>query len=330
MGVIDRLSQGASGKSRFDGERELAMMTLKPRIRQWSFLAAALALLSAAGPPKHQFVTIDFPGATATFALGISNQGLVTGQYYDAIGNGHGFVYLGGAKMTVDGPTSNPALSQAALYNINNQGWVGAQYLADDGAYRAAGYNVDTQAWKTLPLIPGQGYSAAGGVNAGGVYAGNWSVDITASTGNQGWTFDSKTNSYSFFNAPGADASQGGTIVNGINNPGVVVGVFFDSQGVLHGFSKSGNAFRTIDVPGAQGTALQGVNNEGDVSGVYLDANGVRHGFVLLHNGKLINVDYPGDSNSALFGISANGNVAGYYKTPDGVFHGYYVLKAAH
>jgi hypothetical protein len=306
------------------------MMTLKPRIRRWSFLAAALGLLSGAGPPHHQFVAIDFPGATATFALGISNQGLVTGQYYDTMGNAHGFVYLGGAEMTVDGPTFNPALSQTALYNINNQGWVGAQYIADDGVYRAAAYNVDTQTWKTLPLIPGQRYSGTGGVSAGGVYAGNWSEDITASTGNQGWTFDSKTNSYSFFNVPGADATQGGTIVNGINNAGVVVGLFYDSQGVNHGFTKSGNTFQTIDVPGADWTALQGINNEGDVSGVYLDAKKVRHGFVLLHNGKLINVDYPGVSNSALFGISENGNVAGYYKTPDGVDHGYYLLQAVH
>jgi hypothetical protein len=85
----------------------------------------------AAGPPGDNFVTIDVPGATLTFGGGISNQGVVTGQYYDAGGNSHGFVYQNGAVMTVDGPTSNPALSQAALYSLNNQDWAGALYIDD-------------------------------------------------------------------------------------------------------------------------------------------------------------------------------------------------------
>jgi hypothetical protein len=300
----------------------------KSRILRWSFLAATAVMLMAAGPPGDNFVTIDVPDAIATFGLGISNQGLVTGEYVDAAFNVHGFVYEDGVITTVDAPTSNPPLSQTVLYNINNQGWVGAQYVADDGVLRAAGYNVNTQAWTTLPVIPGTGYTGAGGVNARGVFAGNWSTDPTASTGNQGWTFDSKTNSYSFFDVPGADKSQGGTIVNGINNAGVVVGLFYDSQGNLHGFTKNGPTYQTIDLPGAEFTAPQGINNQGDVSGVYQDANQIRHGFVLMRNGKLFTIDVPGVSNTALFGVSDNGNVAGYYKTADGVDHGFHVLKA--
>ena len=150
---------------------------------------------------------------------------------YDAAGNVHGFVYQDGVVTTVDGPTSNPPLSQTVLYNINNQGWVGAQYVADDGILRAAGYNVNTQAWKTLPVIPGTGYSGAGGVNAHGVVAGNWSTDPTASTGNQGWTFDSKTEFLLLLRRPGCrQESRIGTIVNGINNAGVVVGLFYRQQ----------------------------------------------------------------------------------------------------
>jgi hypothetical protein len=302
-------------------------MTHRPSIGRWTLLAAAAVVLMAAGPPGDNFVTIDVPDAVATFGLGISNQGLVTGEYIDAAFSVHGFVYQDGVLTTVDAPTSNPPLSQTVLYNINNKGWVGAQYIADDGVLRAAGYNVNTQAWKTLPVIPGTGYTGAGGVNDQGVFAGNWSTDPTASTGNQGWTFDSKRNSYSFFDVPGADKNQGGTIVNGINNAGVVVGLFFDSNGGLHGFTKTGTQYTTIDVPGADFTAPQGINNEGDISGVY-SAGGVRHGFVLTRDGKLITVDVPGVSNTALFGVSDNGSVAGYYKTADGVDHGFYVLKA--
>ncbi|MGC8638524.1 MAG: hypothetical protein ACP5XB_01455 [Isosphaeraceae bacterium] len=303
-------------------------MSQRPRIRRFGFLVLAAGLLVAAGPPGNNFVTVDVPGAVLTGAFGISNQGIVTGQYYDEAFNSHGFVYLNGVVMTVDGPTSSPALSQAALYNINNQDWVGAQYVDDNGIFRAATYNIGTQVWNTLPVIPGAGYNAAGGVNAQGVIAGNWTTDPTISTGNQGWMFDPRTGSYSFFDVPGADkVHYVGTIVNGINNAGVVAGYFSDSNGVYHGFTKIGGQFQTIDVPGADFTILQDINDQGDLSGAY-SVGGVRNGFVLTRAGKLITIDVPVVNHTVLAGISDNGNVAGYYKDADGVFHGFYVLKA--
>jgi hypothetical protein len=282
----------------------------------------------AASRPANDFVTIDIPGVTQTFGLGIDNHANVTGLYYDAGGNSHGFVYQDGVITTVDGPTSNPASSQADLYSLNNQGWAGGEYNDDNGVVRAAIYNIDTGTWNTLPLIPGSGYNAAGGVNANGVVAGNWTTDPTIATGNQGWTFDPKTSSYSFFDVPGVDKVHYiGTIVNDINNAGVVTGYFTDGNGVFHGFTKTGGQFQTIDVPGANYTALQGINNQGDVVGLY-HVGEVRHGFVLTGNGKLITIDVPGAVNSYLAGISENGNVSGYYETADGAFHGFYVVKA--
>jgi hypothetical protein len=298
------------------------------RCIRWSLLAVAAVVLMAAGPPGGGFVTIDVPGATLTFGIGIDNHADVTGLYYDDAFNSHGFVYQNGAITTVDGPTSNPALSQAALNSLNNQGWAGAEYIDDNGIYRAATYNVNTQAWNTLPVIPGTGYNATGGVNARGVAAGNWTTDPTIATGNQGWTFDPKAGSYSFFDPPGVDkVNYFGTDVQDINNAGVVVGGFTDTNGVNHGFIKSGDHYQTIDVPGANYTFLQGINNQGDVCGIY-HVGEVRHGFVLMRNGKLITIDVPGAVNSYLAGISENGNVAGYYETADGAFHGFYVVKA--
>jgi hypothetical protein len=282
----------------------------------------------ADGPPGGGFVTIDVPGAPSTFGFGIDNHAVVTGLYYDAGGNSHGFVYEDGAIATVDGPTSHPALSNAALYNLNNQGWAGAQYIGDDGIYRAALYNVATQVWYTLPVIPGTGFNGTGAVNAQGVAAGNWTTDPTVATGNQGWTFDLKSGSYSFFDVPGVDKVNNiGTIVQDINNAGVVVGLFTDGDGVYHGFTKTGDQFRTIDVPGASYTALQGINNRGDVSGIY-HVGEVRHGFVLTRTGTLITIDVPGATNTRLAGISENGSVAGYYNTAGGNLQGFYVRKA--
>jgi hypothetical protein len=302
-------------------------MIHRPNIRGWSLLAAAV-LFMAAGPPGDDFVTIDVPGATLTYGFGIDNHAVVTGSYYDAGGNSHGFVYQDGAVNTVDGPTSNPPLSQAALYNINDQDWAGAQYIDDSGVFRAAIYNVNTEAWYTLPAIPGTGYNAAGGVNSRGVVAGNWTTDPTVATGNQGWTFDPKAGSYSFFDVPGVDkVNYIGTIVNDTNNAGVVAGYYTDGNGVFHGFTKTGDQFQTIDVPGANYTVLQGINNEGDVSGIY-HVGDVRHGFVLTRTRTLITIDVPGAINTRLAGISDNGSVAGYYNTAGGNLQGFYVRKA--
>jgi probable HAF family extracellular repeat protein len=303
-------------------------MTRRPSSRRASLFAFAAVLLLACRALGGDLVTFDVPGASLTVGLGIDNQAVVTGGYYDAGGNAHGLVYDDGVFSTVDGPTSNPPSSQAFLNNLNQQHWAGAQYIGDDGIFRAALYNIKTQTWNTLPVIPGTGYNAAGGVNAQGVAAGNWTTDPTVATGNQGWTFDPKIGSYSFFDVPGADkVNYIGTIVNAINNAGVVVGYYTDKNGVPHGFTKSGDRYRTIDV-GSDYTAIQGINNKGDVSGVYQTA-GVRHGFVLSSNGDLTTIDVPGVNNTALFGVSENGNVAGYYVTADGVFHGFYERHGA-
>jgi hypothetical protein len=171
-------------------------MTHRPIIRRWGFLTVAAVLLMAAGPPRDDFVTIDLPGVTDIEAYGVDNHGTVTGLYCDAAGNTHGFVYRDGVVTTVDAPTSNPSLSQAQLYDINNKGQVGAYYVDDHGIARAAVYDLDNQTWDTLPVINVPAYLAgAGGVNANGVVAGNWTTDPTGLTGEQGWTFDPKTGS---------------------------------------------------------------------------------------------------------------------------------------
>jgi uncharacterized membrane protein len=164
-------------------------------------------------------------------------------------------------------------------------------------------------------------------VNAVGVVAGNWTADPTA-LGEQGWTFDPKTNSYSFFDVPGADkVNNFGTVVDGINNAGVVVGYFFDSNGGIHGYTKTGDQFQTIDVPGALNTEIYGINNQGDLAGRYLVGD-TRHGFVLTRNGNLLTFDVPGATQTWVTAISENGNIAGFYETADGDRHGFYVLKA--
>src|SRR6516165_7408178 len=185
-------------------KKEHLKMTHRPSIRRWSLLAVAAVMLMAAGPPGVDFVTIDIPGSADVEAYGIDNHGTVTGLYYDASGNGHGFVYQDGIVTTVDAPTSHPPLSQTQLYAINNKGQVGAYYVDDNGIQRGAVYSLRDQTWLTLPIINVPAYfPGAVAVNANRVVSGNWTTDPTGITGEQGWTFDLKTGLYSFFDVPG-------------------------------------------------------------------------------------------------------------------------------
>ncbi len=68
-------------------------------------------------------------------------------------------------------------------------------------------------------------------------------------------------------------------MAEGINNAGVIVGVYFDVNGASHGFVLSGGVYTTVDVPGATGTAINSINAKGEIVGSYDDAGGATHGF---------------------------------------------------
>lgn len=71
-----------------------------------------------------------------------------------------------------------------------------------------------------------------------------------------GWTFTTIDN-------PAAINSTNGTYAQGINDPGQVVGYYYDSAGNSHGFSKTDGSFTTLDYPGAHfQTFAEGVNNK--------------------------------------------------------------------
>ena len=73
-----------------------------------------------------------------------------------------------------------------------------------------------------------------------------------------------------------------------INNKREIVGVFFDSTGVTHGYFYALGTFTAIDYPGAAqfpggGTFVGGLNDRGDMGGTYSDSQGYQHGFTRLY-----------------------------------------------
>src|SRR5262249_21319224 len=69
-----------------------------------------------------------------------------------------------------------------------------------------------------------------------------------------------------------------GTILQGINQHGVIAGLYIDAHGVLHGFIDRRGIFTTVNhshagtAPG-QGTTLGSINDFGAVTGSYSDSH---------------------------------------------------------
>jgi hypothetical protein len=92
---------------------------------------------------------------------------------------------------------------------------------------------------------------------------------------------------YITLNDPNAGTASGqGTLGAGINPLGVVVGFYYDSSNVRHGFVTKPpyTSFTEIDVAGGgtgldQGTIVYGVSPAGAITGLYTDSSYVTHGF---------------------------------------------------
>jgi uncharacterized membrane protein len=115
------------------------------------------------------------------------------------------------------------------------------------------------------------------------------------------------------FDVPFPDARY--TAASGINDRGVIVGVYGDGRGE-HGFVYRDGQFSTLDVPfaGVTGTTPQGVNNPGQIVGTYRDDVGGIHGF--LFDGSrfhALNVPLAVETNPA--GINDRGEIVGVYCT---------------
>ena len=149
------------------------------------------------------------------------------------------------------------------------------------------------------------------------------SITAAEKTGQAAFTFRN-------IDVPGASA----TLATGINAPGAVVGIYYDSSGNSHGFLLKRGAFSTVDVPGSLvgvsgtlQTEANGINNAGDIVGDYYAPPGApgapactaqtppfspqcRRGF-LYRKGLFSDVLVPGKAGSIPNAISPDGKIYG-------------------
>src|SRR5207302_4664 len=140
-----------------------AMVLPKPGCRPQLFCALmALGLfLGMAGQAKAQgafnYATLDFPGSTATLALGINDHGQIVGSYVAAGGTTHGFLLSDGSYTTLD----YPGATATEARGINKSGQIVGRYFAG-GTYH--GFLLSNGLYTTLD-VPGSTTTFALGIN---------------------------------------------------------------------------------------------------------------------------------------------------------------------
>ena len=295
------------------------------------WVGGVISNLCLGGPPSthagsYDFVTIDLPGAYGTDIYGINNQGLISGLGFNSSFQSTGFLYNQGilTPYTAPLPGGGSAID-TEFYQVNNAGQVAVSYYGADNIYHAAVYNSATATWTYLPDIQGAAENLAGGINNHGLVVGD-SFTNSAFSGGVGWSWNGSQ--YTTFSAPGADPSRtpGGTATYSVNDAGQIVGYAIDSNGIYHGFLKTGSSFTALDVPGAAqfgGTSANGINNEGVVTGYYYsDSSGDFSGF-LWQNGTFKTLDFPGALSTGITSINDQGDLTGYYVDSNGNFNGF-------
>ena len=106
------------------------------------------------------------------------------------------------------------------------------------------------------------------------------------------------------------------------------MGLFFDAQGLGHGYLLDDGVFTQIDFPGATETQAGKINNRGQIVGNFPDAGKGVHRY-LLNNGVFIEIEFPGEvtrvssGGAPPIGINDRGQIVSEFMDATGVTHGF-------
>jgi uncharacterized membrane protein len=304
--------------------------------------------------PEGEFTTFEAPGAdtkpgdfNGTLPNGINDLGAITGAYYDANNEGHGFLRSPGGKFTTFDVTGG-IIGTTTPIALNLEGAIVGYYLDQAGGFQGFLRHPDGtfETWSgpnACDATPATGCYGTGAfsINAVGTIAGGYEDN----SGNfvQHGLVRNPEGDFTTFEAPGSGTGPyQGTGSPGSSTPvnqfGATAGYYIDADNVVHGYLRSAwGDITTFDVPGGgpQGIGCfadcsVGLNDGGAITGYYLDANNVYHGFVRSPQGRVTTFDAPranttAGSYSGTFPVSINdqGAITGYYLDTNNVSHGF-------
>jgi probable HAF family extracellular repeat protein len=169
---------------------------------------------------KHGRLTrIDFPGARSSQAVGINDRGQVVGEYKDAAGKFHGYLWDKGRFTTID----VPGATATSAFGINNRGQILFIYEDDRSPFRGA---VLSKGVFTRFDAPGAQITFPFGLNDRGQIVG-YSGDPADLTTIRGFLLAKGAKGpFTTISRPGATV----TVPTGINDRGQIVGIAFNPE----------------------------------------------------------------------------------------------------
>jgi len=164
------------------------------------------------------------PANSGTYGLAINNSGEVVGNYYDASGTAHGFIYNNGNGNWTDVTDTSAAAGASAgthTQAINNSGQVVGYYVDASGEEHGFLYNGGSYTALDDPL--GVKGTVAEGINDSGEIVGYY---LDASGTPRAFTYSNGV--YTDLNN---FAATGGSETLAINDAGQIAGVYYDANG---------------------------------------------------------------------------------------------------
>lgn len=285
------------------------------------------------------YAPINVPGAVATEARGINNNGEIVGFYKTTSCQDYdikvpscpvkGFKYVNGSYIKLMVPNS----TSTAILGVNDLGDLVGFYKKSDGSYHGFIW-FHTNVVKTIDNP--KGTTVPFGIDkAGTVVGGLWAISSGGTFASSGWVWVNGT--FSNMN-PTPNPNIGGCCwsVNGIANSGVIVGQVFNED-FNQAWYKAGTDqdFFTYPVPvccGGLDTFATGVNSNNDMVGQgeagwfvkNIEANEGANDSTET-SPSFIKVVYPNSSANSTepFGLNNARAVVGMYTDSSGKQHGF-------
>jgi probable HAF family extracellular repeat protein len=251
---------------------------------------------------------LAIPGATQISANDINDNGQVVGQFIDALGGTHGFVYAEESFCQLD----YPGATTTEILGINNFGEMVGMFTT---LTATSGFLYDRGTFSPpLTYRGAENFTVPNGINDRGEIVGVYQDAVPGEH-----SFLCKAGKYEALVYPGAKEIG----AQGICNSGQVVGDFPDAKGT-HGFvylENVGVFTPALDCPTGTVTALRGINNGGQIVGGCIDAQGNEHPFLYMA-GSLNPILIPGAISASVNGINDRGQVVGNFQATGGT-HSY-------
>lgn len=306
-----------------------------------ALLGAVLSLPAAA--QTFNYAAINVPGAVATEARGINNNGEIVGFYKTTACQDYdikvpscpvkGFKLVNGSFIKLMVPLS----TSTAIMGVNDLGDLVGFYRKSDGT-RHGFIWYHTNVVKTINF-PGTAsspnlFSAAFGINQAGIVVGGvWSISSTGTFPVNGWVWINGT--FSTMNpTPPSEAGPCCWSVNGIANSGVIVGQVFaaDFNQAWYKAGKDEDFF--MESPNNGDNFATGVNSSNDMAGYQatigggwlarnLEANEGTSDAIETRP-SFIRVMFPSSSATTPFAVNNLRAVVGVYTDSSGHQHGFF------